>query len=258
MALFNELEKIGLSEKEAKVYLANLELGQSSVQAIAKKSGINRATAYVVLDSLIDRGLASTYQSGKKTFYISSNPEFLMGTFELQKKEIEEKQKIFNKILPQIKTINNLQEDRPVVTFFEGKEGLLAGISEFLTQYKKGDEKVRMMYPLDLLKDIFTEEERERYRKIRKGRKIKSKTLYNSKKIDLKSTEDGTRLKINDKDFPISCDIGIYGDNVRIASLGKRLSAVFIKDKEIASSLKSLFDLAWEGAKAREKKVKKK
>ena len=40
--LERELQEIGLNEKEAKVYLATLELGQSVVQDIAKKAGVNR------------------------------------------------------------------------------------------------------------------------------------------------------------------------------------------------------------------------
>ena len=44
MTLDKELQKIGLSEKEAKVYLAALELGQASVQNIARKAEVNRAT----------------------------------------------------------------------------------------------------------------------------------------------------------------------------------------------------------------------
>lgn len=36
------LEKFGLSEKEAKIYLATLELGQATVQQIAKKAGLVR------------------------------------------------------------------------------------------------------------------------------------------------------------------------------------------------------------------------
>ena len=85
MELAYELQKIGLSHKEAKVYLANLELGQSSVQNIAKKASVNRATTYVILNSLIEKGLCSTFMQNKKTFYAASDPEQLETIFETQK-----------------------------------------------------------------------------------------------------------------------------------------------------------------------------
>lgn len=42
--LENKLKELGLADKEARVYLASLELGSDTVQNIAKKSGVNRAT----------------------------------------------------------------------------------------------------------------------------------------------------------------------------------------------------------------------
>ena len=73
--LEKDIEKLGLSEKEAKVYLASLELGPSPVQVISQKSKVNRATTYVVIDSLMAMGLMSTYDEGKKTFFTSESPE---------------------------------------------------------------------------------------------------------------------------------------------------------------------------------------
>ena len=46
------LKNFGLSEKEAKIYLALLELEAATVFETAKQSGINRSSAYVVLEAL--------------------------------------------------------------------------------------------------------------------------------------------------------------------------------------------------------------
>ena len=50
------LENLGLSEKEAEIYLALLELGTGTVVEVAKKSGVKRPTAYLVLDELKKMG----------------------------------------------------------------------------------------------------------------------------------------------------------------------------------------------------------
>lgn len=259
MSLINELIKIGLSDKEAKVYLANLELGQSAVQAIAKKAGVNRATTYVILNSLIKKGLASTYEQDKKTYYVASSPESLESIFELQKKEIEEKQKYFLKLLADLKLINNKEKNKPVIRFFEGKEGILRSMEEFLSGYKDSKKDVvRLVYPKDRINEIISQLEYQKFRNTRLIRNIKSKALYTFKGGVLASTKDGDRVKISEKDFPITCDLEIYKDNIIITSLGNKLSSVFIKDKEIANTFKSIFDLAWEAAKARTEKEKKK
>jgi len=76
-ALLRELEKLGLSDKEAAVYLASLELGPSPVQVISRKAEVNRATTYVMIEVLLQKGLMSTFDKGKKTMYTAEKPERL-------------------------------------------------------------------------------------------------------------------------------------------------------------------------------------
>ncbi|MEI6288552.1 MAG: helix-turn-helix domain-containing protein [bacterium] len=254
--LTQELIKIGLSEKEAQVYLANLELGQSSVQEIAKKSGVNRTTTYVILNALIKKGLASTYSKDKKIFYVAGDPESLERIFTNRKKEIEEQQRYFKNVVEELDLINNKQLDKPAVRFFEGEQGLLSCASLIFEGYDQKEKDVmRMIYPKDRLKEVLNINDKQKFRNSRLDKKVKSKVLCTSSE-EVGGTPDGDRIRIDAKDFPVTSDIAIYGDNVRIASLGKKLSAILIKDKEIANTLKSLFDLAWESAKARQDKKK--
>ena len=69
--LKNNLIELGLSEKEASVYLASLELGASSVQKISQQAKINRATTYVIIESLSKKGLMSTMEKAGKIFFFS-------------------------------------------------------------------------------------------------------------------------------------------------------------------------------------------
>lgn len=252
--LIKELQKIGLSDKESKVYLAALGLGKASVQTIAAKAGVNRATTYSVLATLKEKGLCSTFQKGKKTFFVVSSPEYLKEIFEIKKIEIEEKQKALDVMLPELSAIYTNQKQDPIIRYFEGKQGMLNCVIEYLSGKASELEPARMIYNKDLLDQTFTEEEREKYKKIRLGNKVRSKVLYTNEAGELSDTPDGQRLRIPTDKFPVTCDIGMRGDKIRIASLGKRLSAVLITDKEIVNTLKSLFDLAWEAAVARKQR----
>lgn len=251
MSLINELEKVGLSEKEARVYLATLELAQSSVQDVAKKSGINRTTVYVILESLIKKGLCSTYSKDKKIYYMAESPDVLMNIFDLQKKAIEDKQKRIEELMPQLRSVFNRQESKPVVRFFEGKEGLRAMSNELLSSQAK---IIRMIYSVDALKNVFSDTERDQSRKIRINKNIKSKVLYTFHTGELSSTPDGERIKIPEAEFPVNSDIALFDNKIRIASLGKKLNGVIIENEDMYNTFVSLFDLAWEAAKARAKK----
>jgi len=53
--LHKQLVNFGLSEKEAKIYLALLELEMATVFEVSKQSGINRSSAYVVFGRLKEK-----------------------------------------------------------------------------------------------------------------------------------------------------------------------------------------------------------
>lgn len=246
MSLIHELTNIGLSDKEAKVYLAALELSQASVQDIAKKSAVNRATTYVILDSLIQSGLVSTFAKAKKTFYVAESPEMIVSILEVQKKEIDEKQKHIKGLIPQLKSIYNRQENKPVVRFFEGKKGLLSMVEE---QMASKDNLIRFIYSVDDVKRIFTDKERDLVYEDRIQKNSKSKAIYNFKKGVLPTkTKYDDRVKVDEKKYPMKSDIALFDNKVRLASLGKKLNGVIIEDEDIYQTLVSLFDLAWEAA----------
>jgi len=62
MQLQKALEQFGLNKKQAKVYLAVLELGSATVNIISNKSGIARSSCYDILNSLIKKGIASSFK----------------------------------------------------------------------------------------------------------------------------------------------------------------------------------------------------
>src|SRR6266702_4120523 len=130
--LEQELIAIGLNEKEAKVYLSALELGQSTVQQIAQKAAVNRATAYFIIDALMQRGLVSSFYKGKKQYFIASDPERLIEILEQKKENIEKKKENLKKLLPQLQSLNNKQGDKPLVRYYEGKEGIASMVDEVL------------------------------------------------------------------------------------------------------------------------------
>ena len=86
-----QLEEIGLNEKEARVYIATLELGQGSAAEIAKKSGVNRATTYFTLENLMKIGLVSASNEEKKQLFVPEDPSQLENILERQKQAIEQK-----------------------------------------------------------------------------------------------------------------------------------------------------------------------
>lgn len=245
MSLELDIKNIGFSDKEAKVYLALLELGEAPVQQIAEKAGVNRATTYVILESLMKRGVASKVEKGKKTYFAAENPAALLRLFRMQEKEIQEKAGEFKRTLPELEALYNLAEEKPRVRYFEGKDGLLAMQEDFLTS---GVKKLFAIYSADELDTIFTEEERKHYIERRQAQGISVRSIYTKIGGPYRSPTPAERKFVPKEQFPFSSDITIYGNRVAIATLRGKLISVIIESKEIADTLRLIFELAWSGA----------
>jgi len=245
------LEELGLSEREAKVYLSSLELGPSPVQKIASKAGINRTTAYFNLESLLKRGLVSTIKKGVKDYFIAESPEQLELLLSKQEQDMRAKKEALSEIIPELKNLFSYAGERPVVRFYEGVEGLKAIQEDYLRSSKKKDI-VYGFISLDYLFDIFPSQEKDyTSRRIQKG--ITSKIIYTRKAGPLtgatkKEVLREARFIPMDK-FPFTCGINIYGKNkMAIVSYTGKLVGVIIESSEIAKTFKAIFDLSWEAA----------
>lgn len=252
---YRELVNLGLAEKEAKVYLAALELGKSPVQAISKRAKVNRATTYVILETLMKKGLVSSLTEGKKQLFFAETPEKLSLIFREQEIQIKERQETLKKLLPELKSIKAPENENPAVRYFEGKEGLIAMTEEFYLTTQ--NETAKMIYPLDLIKEIFTKEERENFTKRRIKKGVNTEVIYTAEEGERKSSPDGKRIKVDEQKFPITSEIAIFSNKVRLSSLKGKLQGMIIEDNEIAKTLKSLFKLALIGAKYLHKKEKR-
>ena len=112
--LVSLLESSGLSENQARVYLANLALGASNVSDIANEAGIKRTTVYSVVESLQGMGLIFTEFRGLKKLHSAADP----GEIE---KIIESKKQAFQDALP---ALSSFREECPEEGTFKLYNGL--------------------------------------------------------------------------------------------------------------------------------------
>jgi sugar-specific transcriptional regulator TrmB len=130
-----ELRKLGLKPKEVSVYLAALELGWSPVQKIAKKAGVSRPTAYEIIKSLESKGLMREIKrkgeiKGEKTYFAAESPDKLLGLLRLEKREVEEKEREFIRIISALRSKYYLAGQSEIRTF-EGREEMKVLLDDF-------------------------------------------------------------------------------------------------------------------------------
>ncbi len=247
--LIHELVHFGLSEKEAAVYVASLELGSAaSVQDIAHQAKVNRATTYVMIETLIRRGLMSTVDKGQKRYYLPEAPERLRSILRLQRKELEEKERELDRTLPLLTALSNVAGVKPHVRYLEGPEGLQS-VRDLFTNLK--GEFIQIV-PID---------DSDAYKQSNAGRpehmarlaaaQTSSRALLVMRDLaaaDIPDVPCGEVRLVPAERFPIHGELSVREHTVFLHSYASALLSVVVTSKEVADVVRALFNMAWEGA----------
>ncbi len=120
----------GLSDKEANMYLALLQLGSATPNVLAHKTGLNRSTAYLILSSLQKHGLVSSVEARGKHCFVAEPPERLARLVDEAVRQVEVSRAKILEALPQLSALFHVADSAPRVRFFEGAEALQAAREE--------------------------------------------------------------------------------------------------------------------------------
>ena len=232
-----ELKSLGLANGEIKVYSAILNIGNSSINSIHEKTGLERRAIYDIINKLIGKGLISyTTEKGKKTYQCSP-----INKIKQQIQEKEQEIKFLKQKVPELEKIYNTSKPSTKFEIFRGKQGMKT-IFEDMLNYKDVYVIGGGFYLINELPHFWPQ-----YNE----RRIKAKCVWHNLVInELKNKIPETRLvdaKILPKEFsgnPIA--ILIYGNKVLNLSWGQNTFAIIIEDKNMAENYKKYHKYLWE------------
>lgn len=236
------VDNFNFEEKEAKVYLAALQLGRSRVSLIAKKAELNRITTYEILKRLVQKGFAySAMYGGILTFNVVE-PQILF-------EKMESKMHLAKNILPQLVALSSIMKQKPNISHYEGVEGIRSIYEDTLSCKDKFFWNI--VSPENLIKTIGQDFFQE-YLKKRVRRKIKIKALLPDIPENKKYQQQKTALRhikfFNNDLYKISNEIIIYDNKVALFSFTS-LIGVIIEDTDIAQSLRMMCQMIWDEIK---------
>lgn len=233
-----ELINAGLSENEAKVYLAALELGETSVYRLAKKSGVKRTTTYLAVESLKEKGLISAFQKNGVTICYAENPKKLTDI-------LENKKKALDRVMPELLAFTNLIDKKPKIRYFEGPEAYKEVFSDVL-RYPGSEMLATFNEKFWNYDNYFV----NYFIPKRKEKKIWVRELFqdNPDLRNLKREEQAHffqgKLVPGDK-FKVEIEMVVYGNNkVGFVSYDEEM-AIIIESQKIHDTQKSFFETIW-------------
>jgi HTH-type transcriptional regulator, sugar sensing transcriptional regulator len=222
------LKSLGLSDKEVKIYLANLQVGSNLVQNIANFANMNRTSAYDLLKSLEQKGFVSyTIKSGKK-YYQAVDPKKIIDL-------LKEKELMIKKILPELNSLKQSYVDKPNIEVYTGKEGLKTIFENILNESKEYYCMASKNQLIKLFKFYMPHFVQRRINK-----KIKVKLITETIPIDKKAP-----FKLINKN--IKTATWLYHGKIAMISLEeKEPIGILINEKNFYQTHKMMFELLWE------------
>ena len=237
------LKNSGLSDSEARVYAALLEMGEANIAQITKKSGVNRSSVYLVLDSLREKGVARAVKKQKTLFY-AEDPRKILD-------DLSAKKTLLENSMPEILASFALLDKKPEIRYFEGEKGIKEIYKDFLLHENNeilafNSDDYRNFFDEDFLLSYFIPE--------RKKKKIWTRAIYPEtellKNLATNDIEHFRKSKfISNEKFHLEMGLYLYGSNkVAIISYRDGFGAIIIS-KALFNSWKSIFEVLWESAK---------
>ena len=249
MNLIKILTDIGFSKKEADIYIALLELGETAPSIIAKKTDIKRPTVYITLENLKKRGIVSHKKKKNALYYSAINPKVLLEDQNRRVKNLE-------KTIPKLLTLKDRYNISPQISIFEGEEGVIHVMEDSLTST---DEILCWSSAGRALKEDYFKEYHSQYvkKKNKKNIFIRGLFLYEKKGLQFKKLSEKEKREIYlipKEKFNFENEINIYNDKLSIISYKDKMG-VIIQNAAIADTQRSIFNFAFEYAKMLEKDI---
>ncbi len=242
-----DLEKLGLNKNEAIVFIALINLGESTGGELIKKTSFHRNIIYDNLDKLLDKGLVSYISKSGVRYYKISSSNAIMDFIQFQKKEIDEKQIIAKKIVQEISSEEKKEKFRSGAQLFEGILGYKTMMKDTL---KENKDYVVFGCPGESV-SLIGEDWWKNYELKRIEKRIKVRMIFNKdlKKYGNSILNDLTKIRYFSEEFEGLTETMVYGDKVGIIVWTEKPVVTLIENKEAAKSYLKYFNLLWKSSK---------
>jgi HTH-type transcriptional regulator, sugar sensing transcriptional regulator len=240
--MINNLEKLGFSSNEAKVYLALLEIGDSPSGAIIKRTGMHRNIVYEALDNMVKRQLVSeAIKTGKKHFKVT-NPQLLVS-------QAQETLELASEVVKQIQA--NIETIAPEVFVYEGSAGWQTAYRRQMKRLKSGDTVQTLGAGADkwvmAMGETFVKWENF----INKNKVANPIVAYEWQRQEIiqNQTQIMRTTKYLNQDNQIPANTEIFTDRVFLQIYSEPVVLIEVKSQEVADGYRQHFETLWNIAK---------
>lgn len=241
--LKEDLKQLGLREKEAELYLALLEAGEANIQDLVEKAGIKRTSVYHLLEYLKEKGFVGVTTKKKRKLYFAQDPRKL-------ESDLDERRSIVRRVVPELLSMANFIQKKPIIRYFEGMEGIKEIYKEYLSHH---EQEILSWWPEEesYTKTIGDNFFFEYYMPERLKHRIFKRVIAPNTKyfVDLERDDTKQLRKTKLIDLPEGehrpIEVSIFGGGkIALLSFNEKFGLI-LESKDVYDNFKSLFESQW-------------
>lgn len=244
-----ELEQLGLTSGEARVYNSLVKIGESTVGPISKESKVAYSKIYDVLERLIEKGLASYIIKEKTKYFQAAPPQRLFDYIEKRQQELEESKKLAKQVVQKLSKTD--EDEKETSKVFIGHKGILTAYEIMLKEAQEGEiikyfyqhrkEYDKLVYEFLIERPQFDALIKKHYQE----RKISWNGVYHGKG----STPKNEYMILRKSKTELPGNIDTTEKYVFITTWAEKPKGTLIKSKELAKNFREYFDFIWDLSK---------
>ena len=182
-----QLQQVGFSDHEARIYLELLRLSPANATLLAKKTNIARSSVYLAMNALAARGLVGvTFKNGVRQF-VAEDPKALQELLDSEQQQLTQKIAITSGIVDSLRLLQKSDLHVPNIVFFEGQESLKKIYLGMLREARPNSTMllIRDEFVWDPAWEfIFQEEWNDLVRRLRIEKNIATRILINPSRLE--------------------------------------------------------------------------
>ncbi len=235
MELAFALTHLGLTPKQADVYLALLQAGSASVAQLSKRADTKRPTTYLILEELRSKGLA-TITPGKRIIYTAESPERLA-------EEERRRSDLLKAKIPELAALYNSKKEKPKIRYYEGTDAIITLYREIFNSLEIDMFGSIITIDPTIFKAIWPWLEKF----VKSKKRIRDLVPHDTNSLEFakKRNSEFHQIKIVSRETILPTDNIIYQNKLAIFSYKDTPLAVVIENGDVATTYKSLFNLVW-------------
>jgi sugar-specific transcriptional regulator TrmB len=243
--LLKHLEALDITREESAIYINTIETKASTVLEFAQNTAIPRTTVYLLVESLIQKGLLREEIIGKRKQYIPVSPAELIILAKRKEQLYKETALLLQKDIAQLHSIYNREREKPLMFVKQG----IQSAKEIFTEASRSQE-VLLIFTSKSGQDILNDQLDQLYELITKNM-VKSKLIlvktHKNEEIQKQNSTERNMIGLLEDAYSLGVDYLIYKDTLVIITYQSDTPhIILIKDQDLAYSEKIKFNLLYE------------